>query len=538
MSRDAHSTGPVPAFAKPLTPYIKPRDETLRIRQALALYLRAQIEFQNDTPQSHVSLCAFHNVTSAKRVPPELGNGLRAQYLKALQANIIARKEHGELLNDVKTLSEQLSGCSTREQQGTRGRELQTYLSLLQGRQQKKKAQICHHYLEKLNSRDEARVDYLDMEKEIQNISVAFQALAINDKGPGNSGNHPDTMLHELERAVILTKAQAENEKRAFEELKAQSSVLRTEERGISPNAKLNALMRTRDELVQWIEHTLASTGMEDASLIEDDQDRGDADHADSRIIQERLKTEIEQQYEAYVSARRKLLEAASSIASSPLKSPTKPVPRKLQEQEPSRSSPDLTFVFPYAHENLSPLLKAQKSTTVHKSFLSAILSKERWNAGKALERLQNESHLLPEYPIPARQQRSQPAAAALHPRTGVGSSDLAQSGESEIVIHAEAWAYASNAAHNTTKDHVNRQLAIGTEMTRSAEKTLRDIYDTMNQEYDGNITQQGATKAIEEDIWTTDTGVSKNKRIAGGLARRPKGPWSGLNGKVGVIGE
>ncbi|WEW58492.1 hypothetical protein PRK78_003960 [Emydomyces testavorans] len=536
------SLGTPPAFAAQLTPYIKTRDEVLRIRRTLTLYLQAQVTLSNDTPVSHSTLCAPHNVVGIKRIPPEFGNGLRAQYLKALQANVAVRKEYDGLLEEINALTEKVGRCDTKESSDAQGQELQTYLSLLRSRQQLRKIQICQHFLDKLNAMEAAGPDYLDINRETKHICLLPKGLSAHQEGSRNTASQetqPDTLLHELERAVLVAKSQTDNEKRHLTMLKAHAQSRQGREPSICPQVRLKALMRTRDELVQWVENTLVASGMEDASVIEGEAQRREGrDGNESQVSRERLKAEIEQLYIAYLSARRKLLDAVSATSCLPMKSPFKAKHTASQYQESEQSSTDFSIVFPYVYENVSSILKAQRATTVQNALLSALLSKERWTAAKVLERLQNESHLLPEYPILARQPRFKHTVAAINSRSDIGGSPLTQTQASEIVTHAEAWAFASGAAHDTTKGHIDGQLAIGTEMAKSAEGTLRGIYEIMNQDYDDLVSPQDTTKESEEDIWTMDAKVFKGRTVSGRLDKRSKGPWSGLHGKVGVISD
>ncbi|KMP09787.1 hypothetical protein CIHG_08049 [Coccidioides immitis H538.4] len=525
MLQSPQLPGPRPAFAKQLAPYIKTRDEVLKIRRALTVYLQAQVIFSDVTPASHISLCAPQNVAGIKRVPSEFSNGLRAQYLKAVQADIAARKEYRGLLEEVKALTERMSRCNSEECSPSRAQNFQTYLSLLRSRRLRSKIQICQHYLDKLNAMEAASSNFLDR----------FVVHQYEAGYPPGHGNHPDGLLYELERAVLVSKARVDNEKSLLGRIKAQVQLPRADQGNISPQARLKGLMRIRDELIKWVEHTLATSGMEDASNVDEKQTRNESGENEARLLLDGLKTEIEQQYAAYISARRKLLEIVSATLCIPMKPPSQPPRTRSQHQELEPSFTDFAIVFPYVHENLASVSKAQKTTAGHKSFLSAILSKEVLHSGKVLERLQNESHLLPKYPIPARHQRVKQVTTTINPRSEIDASPISINRDSGAVMHAEAWAFASGIARDSAKNHIDQQLAIGTEATKSADRTLRDIYETMNQNYEDVTSSGDAVEGLNEGVCATGLGFSRNRKVTGRLENPRKGPWSGLHGKIGV---
>ncbi|EFW22183.1 hypothetical protein D8B26_001098 [Coccidioides posadasii str. Silveira] len=532
---------PRPAFAKQLAPYIKTRDEVLKIRRALTLYLQAQVIFSDIAPASHISLCAPQNVAGIKRVPSEFSNGLRAQYLRAVQADIAARKEYRGLLEEVKALTERMSRCNSEECSSSGAQNFQTYLSLLRSRRLRSKIQICQHYLDKLTTMEAASSNFLDVNREMKEVFSSSERFVVHQYEAGYSpghGNHPDGLLYELERAVLVSKARVDNEKSLLGRIKAQVQLTRADQGNISPQARLKGLMRIRDELIKWVEHTLATSGMENASNVDEKQTRNESGENEARLLLDGLKTEIEQQYAAYISARRKLLEIVSATLCISMKPPSQPPRTRSQHQELEPSFTDFAIVFPYVHENLASVSKAQKTTAGHKSFLSAILSKEVLHSGKVFERLQNESHLLPEYPIPARHQRVKQVTTTINSRSEIDASPISINRDSGAVMHAKAWAFASGIARDSAKDHIDQQLAIGTEATKSADRTLRDIYETMNQNYEDVTSSGDAVEGPNEGVCATGLGFSRNRKVTGRLENPRKGPWSGLHGKIGVTGD
>jgi hypothetical protein len=67
----------------------------------------------------------------------------------------------------------------------------------------------------------------------------------------------------------------------------------------------------------------------------------------------------------------------------------------------------------------------------------------------------------------------------------------------------------------------------------------LGDVYDTLNQDVDEGL--HGGTERDPDvsDIWASEAPSTRRTGmgLSGGsrLENRPKGPWSGLNGRVGI---
>jgi hypothetical protein len=299
---------------------------------------------------------------------------------------------------------------------------------------------------------------------------------------------------------------------------------------------KARALQRTRDELVQWVEERLVTEGDPDESLI---QDLPPEEIEEAHWLLEHQKMQISEQYTAYLQARRDLLDAASR-ACQPVTVAvgSKPPPRPtyttdiVSEEIPG---PDPLDVLSYTSETLIPLSKSQKALALQKSYLTGLLAKEKSTTLRALHRLSDESHLLPEYPILARQPRFKHAVAALNPRHSPQSTDQPD----EAVDLAEAWAFASDAAVASERDYVQQKVMLGTEVAQDARKLLGDVYGTLNQDLDDVLREGAGRNPDVSDIWASEARSTRKAGmgLSGGsrLEKRPRGPWSGLNGRVGV---
>lgn len=514
----------IPPILKPLAPYVRSRQETLQIRQALTSYLRSFIEFDDqssDHAQSHLALCASTDgVAEVKRIPTDL-TGLRKDYLKALAANVAARKEFASASEKVASLRRQRmtsnrpSDDADLQEPGT---ELREYLALLRDRRRYTKLQVFQSYLEEIKTRDSGSLE------DVVNDGEHMLLPEVDaDAGCNGSETDLDELVHSLERAVVRARTELDRQKQLFEKAKAQH-----DPRAETSDAKAKALQTTRDELVQWVEERLVGQGDPDQSLL---QELPPEEIEEAQQGLENRKIQITEQYAAYLRARRDLLDAASR-ACQPVNVTQKPPSRPTNKNElviPEIPPPNPIDVLSFTSENLVPLLKIQKSLALQKSYLSGLLSKEKSTTLRALNRLSDESHLLPEYPTPARQ----PRATALSSRIQTQTSDQTLD---EVVGLAGAWAFASNAATANGRGFVQQKIAFGTEVAQDARQTLTDVCKTLNQDLD-EVMLEGRENRDGSDSCASDARSAKGMSRGGSrIEKQPSGPWSGLNGKVGVV--
>lgn len=530
----------IPPFVKPLAPYVKPRQEALRIRQALTSYLRSLIVFDDanlpNHAQSHLALCAPSDaIADVNPIPADL-TGLRKEYLKALQANVAARKGLRAVSEDVASLRCQRT-ASTRPAEFADpqepGTDLRDYLQLLRDRRRHAKLQVFQHYLEQLEGKEGGGLEDIGAAEDQSPQLVLPEDFDADVSGRNETDTDLEGLVHKLERAVLRARTQLDREKQLFEKTKAQYGSRRSGSGEISPVVKAEALQRTRDELVQWVEERLVIEGDPDQSLV---QDLPPEEIEEAQRLLEHQKMQITEQYTAYLQARRDLLDAASR-ACQPVTVTSKPPARPTHRNEAAAEEvqpPNALDVISYATETLVPLSKSQKALALQKSYLSGLLAKEKSTTLRALHRLNDESHLLPEYPILARQPRFKHAVASLNPRSPPQSE---QNQSDEVLSLAEAWSFASHAAGANERDYVQQKVALGNEVAQDARKTLEDVYGILNQDLNEVMGEEADHEAETSDIWASEARSTRGFSKPSGtrIEKRPRGPWSGLNGRVGV---
>ncbi|KAH8432156.1 uncharacterized protein LDX57_009798 [Aspergillus melleus] len=520
----------LPPFAQPLTPYIKSRQEALRIRQALTVHLRSHIVFAEDNPdhpdlhaQSHLSLCAPQDaVVDVKRIPPEF-TGLRREYLQALKANVEAKKTYQSISEAAQTPPAEATPLDPTS-------DLQAYLRLLRERRKHAKLQVFQHYLQQLKTRDvPTPEDFEGNENRNTNHLVPPEEFGEGRQNGSRSGQGVEELIHKLERAVIRAKVQLDREKMLLEELKAKQ---RPQEE-ISPAARVVALQRTRDELVQWVEEKLVSVGNGDDGPMQEPS--ADEIEESARLLEEQ-KAHIAEQYDAYVEARKRLLDAASRACQPIANAAPSPPERAVDNVQPTieeTPSLDPLNVLSFANDILLPLSKSQRALATQKFYLAGLLSKEKATALRMLNRLREESHLLPEYPILARQQRFKNAASALNSRQTAPPSEPSK--PDEVVALAEAWAFASEAVGTNEREYVEQKVEEGGEAAEDAQRVLQEVYGIMKQDLEETLRER-QDDGPEEDIWAQEAQTTRPRGRRGTRSEgRSQGPWSGLNGTVGL---
>ncbi|KAL4807185.1 hypothetical protein BDV18DRAFT_113885 [Aspergillus unguis] len=529
-------TSDIPPFAKPLSPYIKTRQEALRIRQALTSHLRSQVNFvDNDLEHpdyhshSHLSLCVSDNaVSDVKRIPVEF-TGLRREYLEALQANLAARKKQ-QLVSEKLCAepSKELSAAKTPDS----SLELQAYLRLVRDRRRHAKLQVFEHHLQELRNRDTPRPEHFENQEGRNQVALPE---SFGDEGQDNSaaGGDIQELVHTLEKAVIRAKLQLDREKRLYEELKKRAVSDDRWTKDPAPAVKVAALQQTRDELVHWVEEKLVGSGNNEEAPVEELPTEEIEESA--RILEEQ-RTRIVQQYTIYTETRQQLLEAAARacqpVSTASAKSPKQPSDLQTPPAEDALPIEPLE-VLSYAGDVLYPISKAQRSLALQKFFLSGMLAKEKSTTLRMLDRMSDESHLLPEYPILARQPRFKHAAAALNSRNSTNQADPAK--HDPILNKAEAWAFASAAAGSSEKEYVEQKVEDSNEHVDQAQVELQKVYNLLDQDLEEALEDGQSENHKDNDIWAHEARSTRSAARFNRTDKRSKGPWSRLNGRVGI---
>jgi hypothetical protein len=511
-------------------------EEALRIRRLLTLYLVSLITFPDGQP-SHFQLCRPETALEVKDIPKEV-IGLRRQYLKEIRANIKARQNYQGLL--ASGISED-GGVTNDGEVGDGATRLETHLKLLQMRKGHKAVQIARHYLEKLKETNPAKDGGLDFRSDPVHEDEMSQLPSVGGaNSAGSDGESTKILTEKLERAVIRAKYQLEREKGLLAEVKARHANGSSDGRMMDPRARRKALSATRDELVRFLEEKMSS-----ASLENDDVPTHATEHGGELASDcEQIHKQINAEYEGYITARKRLLEtAAKALYISPepgsktivSDNSTKAVEIRARAPAPVTGQSTISTL-PFISEQLLPLLQDQKAAALQKSYTAKVLNAERVKALDSLERLADESHLLPAYPIMARQERFKNVAAALGGSRKLGQATGGPREEKdEMVRRAEAWAFAAEEAKKAEEHSVMERVRHGNELLDGAGESLAILDQLLRgNPPDSELGSDGDEAEKRLDAAGAVTHNAQSRRIR--PSEQEQGPWVGLNGRIGIV--
>lgn len=509
----------VPSVAQPLIPYLRPRQELRRIRQALTLYLQSHIVCTDDSPNSssHLLSCVpIDEIAEVKR--PVDVPGVRNEYLTALREHVAVRRASHEL-SDTIAQNRSRPASQVDQDQSQDSLLLSEYLALLRERRRYERLRLFDRCLKELRG---GSSDVLPEAESVHTQNLDNLGDIPRSSRSNNGQERIGELLSRLEEAVVKAKRRVDREQKLLEEVKAQRLQESTKS-GSDATLRAVALQRTRDELVQWVEDHLANANSEDDST----EPMSSALTGPTLQLVEERKAEIREQYSSYLHARQVLLDALALSQPSPSSESTvevrssQPIVKSPPATESSFKIADLVKLTTAA---LFPGSKIQKSLALQRSYLSGLFGKERTTLLNALDRLAHESHLLPEYPLLSRQPKFR------HITSTPGSRDRpAEKTVDEVVDRARAWAFASNAARSHDDDYVAQRIELATELAQSVEETLRSVYGLLKQDYAADEPQD--TDPDDSDIWAADVRSTRRRRAA----TQRTGPWSDLNGRIGI---
>ncbi|KAI9802246.1 MAG: argininosuccinate lyase [Sarcosagium campestre] len=533
-----------------LTPYIRSRQECLRIRRILSIYLAAQIDTSGSSHVSHGLALTPHDFGPVPVVPPEL-SGLRKAYLQALQANAKSRDNYDSLRDsilDSSGMSAESEASLLQSEQSTE--TLHGHIGLLRQRQIHARLKSIGRHSDKLSSKPASQANYLDTAEIFKSLKRPLMP-EMNDRGSlcaVNGNGDIANQMFSLEKAVLRAKHRSEIEKKKLKELMLERDLMTNRNLHADRAAYLTSLEKTRNEVIHWIESELALTA-------DSPQDPADVFPPDNINVSMTQTTRVlESQYTDYLEARKSLVDAMTSLQVRPKLAPPRPLGREERlpdishdvEEVPSR------ILLPMLDSHLLPLSSLQKSAIQHKSHLVEMLAKQQSSLEKLLERLSDESHLLPEHPMKADRPRHKPGMNTVASRNMFdGSKDALRfptnESSSNNLDRIRAWAHASNAAMSVTRSHVASQVSQGHADISKSEELLREVREMSAKDERG--LEDSAFAADETtDIWASDLGAitskaghrrlksaSRKNTGKGGTTNTRTGPWSGLHGRLGT---
>lgn len=392
---------PLPEVEVALAPYIRTRQEALSIRQRLTAHLAAQVSHtSHDTPVTHLDLACPPLTLSAHTIPSEL-SGLRRQYLEALEARTIAQRRRDVLLSELKTTrDDHLSDASTttRTRLEKEKEDAATYSALLRQRRKLSRLQILLAGIDELVDNAPALAHtnlHVLMQEEVgTSPDPPSLTLEAQDKGP------------EVEELILKLKMSVVRAKKTLSDSQARKADIDAQVRKNPPPdtaVEIAALQHARDQLVNWIEDSLAQVGEESTlfhSPAASPQKRA-APASPPAVSLEAQRDRIQDLYATYLTHRASFVSLAST-ASASLSSTSKtknprPQPRQstLPLNKPAQQPARISELLPY----IPALLAASRTTNDlqgQTTYLRRQIASATSETVDTLKRLADESHMVP----------------------------------------------------------------------------------------------------------------------------------------------
>ena len=522
----AHESGrvPLPEVARSLSPYINTRQEALQIRRTLTVYLTSLLKDEDTPNRSPLSLTIPDADIQVPEIPLE-ASGVSKEYLREVQAHLKARREYRAVAvrgqdhpfsnSYISRLPKEIPAGDVADTSS-----VHAYLALLRQRRRYERLRILKDYVDVLVTKPASKMGYLDIAKvHLDELPVPplHQPAGRMVSSRSSNGSENELVLH-LEKAVLRAKHKLDNEQKLLTSLKARHysgrGVDGTEQfPAFNRDGRGNALHHTRQELIAWVEQELAKTdGAPDTSLHQ----LGTSDMPQSAMRDtEQSLQDIDSHYGGYTEARKICLATVARATSFvPLRiSEEHPVPTSHLAKQPETVTDACCSGLLDSYMRLLIPLSLHRLVSQQKAYIASALTKEQEATIQVLDRLADESHLLPGYPLLATDSRFRNITAALGSKISPIHLD-ARSGsvtQTRAIEMASRWAFAASAAKGFAHDALEEKIVQGTEHMDTAREILSEVRNLLGQRPQPAGTFK-KSQMEEEDIWASRTAARARK--------------------------
>lgn len=424
--------------------------------------------------------------------------GLQREHLRCVRANVKAQAEYAEISREHQREIEAQSITFDVASTNCSGSPMESFVDLVNQRQKHERLRIIQDYLDVLAQKPAATQEHLDLQTVLRDVDTLpkMPSEVLNGciSAQGSAGADLKELVDQLEKSVLRAKMLLEREQNLLTKIKAGNAIAIG-----SHGSRLEAVGMTRSTLINWIEAELsrASEGSPEPLY----QDLASLDKRGKHSIESELMS-IHRQYVRYTKARQALVTVVTGHSRlqdmSPIEEKT-----NLPGGEPLYKSNSMEVTHPYLEEMIS-ISNEQKAMIQQKSHLTISLSKQLKEANQGLDRLADESHLLPAHPLPtAKTYRN-----GLEGPISFGD-EIANHEKPDSSLRARAWVHAAQSASHVTRESVSEKLEEGSTALADAQRTLSELHSLLG----------FGCEAESKD------GVQKSKDI-----------WAVLDGNLGVI--
>ncbi|KAG9238535.1 hypothetical protein BJ875DRAFT_450549 [Amylocarpus encephaloides] len=488
---------------KYLQPYIKQRQDASQIRRILASHLNANLYSGESEPAPQpLSLVqsTYDSGTSSHGF-----RGVQKEYLRCARSNMKARREYSQIRRAHQSSQDPTALHSAPE--APSNESITSFLELVKQQQKNDVLRVSQDYINTLAKKPASDSQHLDPQVVLKNSERLPQCPpeVLQLAAPKDRTEIVDLqgLLEKLEKSVLRAKMLLKREQKLL-------SKFRSEHGNPTPNytCRIQALGTTRNELISWIETELseaAETSPEsEGNDITSAHERGQ-DHVNSHLMM------ISRQYSQYAKTRHSLVAAASGH----LPLPHSALENAQQLPEDVIQSRVINFGSQITHPYLNELLyitNQQKALVQQKSQLTISFARQLKEASQVLDRLEDESHLLPAYPIPAN-------ALSRRVIEGTGNfGELSSYEKPDSSRQVRGWTYASQASATAIKVAILEKLEEGSMAIDATRNSYNDIRLLLGERFDD---QQDMEKHID---------------LREHSEQRMKDVWAKIDGSLGAI--
>lgn len=516
MSPSARET--VESIQAALEPHVRTREEVSHIRRVLALHLLSS--YENGPKPGALALpgpdCIINSTAGVR--------GLQREYLRALHANIKAKQDQ----EAVRQAGQIDRLPTTRAINNNTGR-LEEHVISIKLKRKQDRLQAVEEYLEALGQKPAASPEFVRPEEIFKDVDRLpdVPKTVVSGFVANNGSAKPDlkALVDRLEKAVLRSKLLLKKEEQLLEDVRSRSTATRET---INDGAKLAALSATRNELIGWMEAELGKASHLDDSQ-HDEPGGKQQPTAERGHVYEQLAV-VKNKYAKYVAARTALIQLVQQRTQPVvMESPSNNI--QNTEHGVARTKPSTHLIAPYV-EGLVQVGQAQRHSIAQKSHINAIFARQTAEAIRALDRLSEESQLIPDHAIPG----------GARGKIGLGG-DLSSDHVAKLSDRVQPWVSAADTAKLATLEAVAEKIEQGQVALEKSTRSLAEIDQLL-----GRNTITGGEPTADEDstiddIWLAGSSSPRkgltstaHARNTSNVVKEKQDIWSTLDGSVGLI--
>ncbi|KUJ24042.1 uncharacterized protein LY89DRAFT_679296 [Mollisia scopiformis] len=470
-----------------LEPYIKPRHEASKVRQVLSSHLISQLDTSEArTLNRPLSLV---NPTSTADPTPHGVRGLQREYLRCVRANLKAKNEYTAISKEHREGTAAEVGSLGVPTQSTGSSSMDVFLHLIMQQQKHERLGISQDYIDTLSQKPAANTEHLDPKVALKDVEslpkVPAEVLNNTASSSMTQGTNLKDLVDQLEKSVLRAKILLKKEQKLLAKVRSDSDMT-----SASPGDRMQALGLTRNALINWIEAEMEKAG--DGSSETDGPENLSHDDGAKDYIAAQLAS-IQRQYGRYIEAREELIVSATGVSQLPTSESKEEAFGIAESWDDSRQSHTMQIVYPYL-ERMVFTANEQKAAIQQRSHLTISLAKQVKEASQGLDRLAEESHLLPAHPMPTSSLQRKGLEGPLS-----FNDELMHHEKPDSSDRARTWTFAAKASGNATKDIISDQLEAGGSAMEESQRWLSGLHQLLG--YDDPSV--GKEKAQKKDIWT-----------------------------------